>query len=85
MSERSEVKTEDDYDPRSEYAIVPAVLAILMTVVKCLILLIPYLASFMDNPPQFKIVSDETFNTVWIMVMTYWVGRQVAKAKGGKQ
>ncbi len=77
-NDKTEIETK--YDPRSEYEWVPAVLAIVMTLVKCAVLTMPYIAAY-NGKPEMKLIADETFNMVWVMTVSFWAGKKVSEKK----
>lgn len=85
MSE--EVKqVEKKYNPRAEHEWVPMFLAVSITSAAILALFAPTLiyliADDITDPVVAKVVtslSSDNFSMVWIMVVSFWIGRQSAK------
>ena len=76
MDEESKIK---EYNPKKGLEWVPAFLAIAMTISKCVLLMVPYLAaSFLNNEQaaiMASIQTDESFNMVWITSVAYWMAK----------
>ena len=75
------VKEDEKYNPKEGFEWVAAFLAVVMTLTKCALLVVPYLAAvYLDNEQAAIMASiqvNESFNLIWVMVITYWVGKKV--------
>jgi len=75
--------TEEPKSVKEAMAWVPAFIAIVMTLTKCILLIVPYMAATYLNNEQAGIMAsistDEGFNMVWIAAVTFWVGKESFK------